>query len=238
MNLGFTSTEWIFGTIILDRLNEIHGFQVVANNLGNFAMGAVLTLEITLFSLLIGMVLGLIAALGKMSNNQLIKFVAVAYIDFFRGTPLFVQILLLYFGIIPLIFDATPVQAAIIACGLNSGAYVAEIVRAGIQAVDKGQMEAARSLGMTHGQSMRYIILPQAFKIVIPPLINEFVMLLKDTSLVSAISAHELTHTGKMLYASTYQAVWVWGAVCVFYFIMTKAISMLGDWTERRLATE
>jgi polar amino acid transport system permease protein len=99
-------------------------------------------------------------------------------------------------------------------------------------------MEAARSLGMTHGQSMRFIILPQAFKIVIPPLINEFVMLLKDTSLVSAISAHELTHTGKMLYASTYQAVWVWGAVCVFYFIMTKVISMLGDWTERRLATE
>lgn len=238
MDFGFTNTEWFFGTIIMDKLNEIAGFQVVVNNLGNFAMGAVLTLEITLVSLFFGMILGLIAALGKMSNIKIIKFISVAYIDFFRGTPLFVQILLLYFGIIPLVFDATPVQAAIIACALNSGAYVAEIVRAGIQAVDKGQMEAARSLGMAHGQSMRFIILPQAFKIVIPPLINEFVMLLKDTSLVSAISAHELTHTGKMLYASTYQAVWVWGAVCVFYFIMTKAISMLGDWTERRLANQ
>ncbi len=238
MNLGFTNTEWIFGTTIIDRLHEIYGFQVVVNNLPNFGMGAWLTLEITVFSIAIGMVLGLIAALGRMSKIKVIKSIAVAYIDFFRGTPLFVQILLLYFGIIPLIFDASPIQSAIIACGLNSGAYVAEIIRAGIQAVDKGQMEAARSLGMTHGQAMIHIIFPQAFKIVIPPLINEFIMLLKDTSLVSAISVGELTHTGKMLYASTYQAVWVWGAVCVFYFIMTKALSILGDWTERRLATE
>ncbi len=238
MNFGFTNTEWIFGTMILDKLNEIHGFQVVVNNLPNFGMGALLTLEITVFSIVIGMVLGLLAALGRMSKVKVINSIAVAYIDFFRGTPLFVQILLLYFGIIPLIFDATPVQAAIIACGLNSGAYVAEIVRAGIQAVDRGQMEAARSLGMTQGQAMINIIFPQAFKIVIPPLINEFIMLLKDTSLVSAISVPELTHTGKMLYASTYEAVWVWGAVCVFYFIMTKALSILGDWTERRLATE
>ena len=238
MNFGFAAAELMFGLSIMDKLQDIYGLQVVINNLPNFAKGAWLTLEITVFSIVIGMILGVIAGLGRMSNIKLVSFISVIYIDFFRGTPLFVQILLLYFGIIPLLFDATAIQSAIIACGLNSGAYVAEIVRAGIQAVDKGQMEAARSLGMTHTQAMIHIVFPQAFKIVIPPLINEFIMLLKDTSLVSAISVPELTHTGKMLYASTYQAVWVWSAVCVFYFVMTKALSILGDWAERRLATE
>jgi glutamine transport system permease protein len=130
------------------------------------------------------------------------------------------------------------VTAAIVACSLNSAAYVAEIIRAGIQAVDKGQMEAARSLGMTNRQAMVYVILPQAFKIVIPPMINEFIMLLKDTSLVSVIAAEELTHRGKLLYSTTYEAVWIWGAVCVIYLIMTKILSILGDYVERRLATE
>jgi glutamine transport system permease protein len=238
MHFAFTGAQLLFGNFINDWINNTYGLKVVINNMPNFLWGAGITLEITVFSILIGIVLGLIAALGKMSRFKIPKAIAVAYIDFFRGTPLFVQILLLYFGIIPLIFDATEIQAAIIACGLNSGAYVAEIIRAGIQAIDKGQTEAARSLGMTQAQAMRYIVLPQAFKVVIPPMINEFIMLLKDTSLVSAISVGELTHTGKMLYASTYQAVWVWGAVCVLYFIMTKALSILGDWTERRLATE
>jgi polar amino acid transport system permease protein len=104
--------------------------------------------------------------------------------------------------------------------------------------VDKGQTEAARSLGMTQRQAMRYVILPQAYKIVIPPLINEFVALMKDTSLVSIIATPELTHRGDLLYATTYQAAWIWGTVAIIYFIMTKVISVLGDYVERRLATE
>ncbi len=195
-------------------------------------------MEITTLSVLFGMVLGLIAALLKMTNIKLLQILAVTYIDFFRGTPLFVQLLLLYFGILPMLGINGNLEAAIITCSLNSGAYVAEIVRAGIQAVDRGQMEAARSLGMTKGQSMRFIILPQAYKIVIPPLINEFVMLLKDTSLAAAISVPELACKGKLLYSVTYEPAWVWGAVCIVYFIMTKIISKLGDYAERRLATE
>ena len=143
------------------------------------------------------------------------------------------------FGILPLVMgDVTAFQAAVITCSLNSGAYIAEIVRAGIQAVDKGQMEAARSLGMNYVQAMWYVILPQAYKIVIPPLINEFIMLLKDTSIVSIIAAEELTQRGRIIYSVTYEATWVWGGVALIYFVMTKVLSILGDYTERRLASE
>ncbi|NLX88860.1 MAG: amino acid ABC transporter permease [Syntrophomonadaceae bacterium] len=228
----------IFGIVLWDRLQEINGFKVVTSNWLNFVEGGLLTLEITTLSVFFGMILGLIIALMKMSRFRPLSMIAVLYIDFFRGTPLLVQIMLFYFGILPIFFDAGPFLSGVIACSLNSAAYVAEIVRAGIQAVDRGQMEAARSLGMSGSQAMRYVILPQAYKIVIPPMINEFVMLLKDTSLLSVIAVMELAHRGKLLYSTTYEPAWVWGAVCVVYYIMTKTISMLGDWVERRLATE
>jgi polar amino acid transport system permease protein len=230
--------QWIFANSISDYFMAINGFKVVSTHLGYFLEGALLTLEITVLTVLFGMVLGLMAGLFKMSSSKILYAIATAYIDFFRGTPLFVQILLLYFGVLPLIFDAGPFTAAVIACSLNSGAYIAEIVRAGIQAVDKGQMEAARSLGMTKRQAMTYVILPQAYKIVIPPLINEFIAVLKDTSLVAVISAEELTLRGKLLYSTTFEAAWIWGTVALIYFIMTKLLSVLGDYAERRLATE
>ncbi|MGI6487020.1 MAG: amino acid ABC transporter permease [Syntrophomonadaceae bacterium] len=217
---------------------SIHGLAVVANNFHLFLIGTLITLEITALSVGMGMILGLLIALMKMSRVKFISIIGVAYIDFFRGTPLLVQLMLFHFGILPLFFDTGPFVSAVITCGLNSAGYIAEIVRAGIQAVDKGQMEAARSLGMTHTQAMKFVVLPQAYKIVIPPLINEFIMLLKDTSLVSVISVAELTFRGKLLYSTTYEPVWVWGTVCLLYYVVTKSISMLGDWAERRLATE
>lgn len=228
----------VVGFNLIDYLNSINGFQVVIRHIPYFLEGAILTLEITVLSVLFGMILGLMAGILKMSNSKILYGIATAYIDFFRGTPLFVQILLLYFGILPLVFDANEFTAAIIACSLNSGAYIAEIVRAGIQAVDKGQTEAARSLGMNKRQTMTHVILPQAYKIVIPPLINEFIAVLKDTSLVAVISAEELTLRGKLLYSTTFEAAWIWGAVAVIYFIMTKLLSILGDFIERRMATE
>ncbi|MGI6468713.1 MAG: amino acid ABC transporter permease [Syntrophomonadaceae bacterium] len=236
--MSITPYPMIFGIVLWDRLQEINGFKVVTSNWLNFVEGGLLTLEITTLSVFFGMILGLIIALMKMSRFRPLSMIAVLYIDFFRGTPLLVQIMLFYFGILPIFFDAGPFLSGVIACSLNSAAYVAEIVRAGIQAVDRGQMEAARSLGMSGSQAMRYVILPQAYKIVIPPMINEFVMLLKDTSLLSVIAVMELAHRGKLLYSTTYEPAWVWGAVCVVYYIMTKTISMLGDWVERRLATE
>ncbi len=230
---------YTFGFNIIEKLMDIHGFEVVANNFTSFLMGALITLELTALAVAFGMVLGLIFGLLKLAPQSKIGYAfATLYIDFFRGTPLFVQILLLYFGVLPIFGDIGAFTSAVIACSLNSGAYIAEIVRAGIQAVDKGQMEAGRSLGMNHPQAMWYIILPQAFKVVIPPLINEFIAMLKDTSLVSIISVSELTLRGKLIYASSYEPAWVWGTVAIIYFIMTKLLAMFGDYMERRLATE
>lgn len=228
----------VFNLGFLDSITSQYGYKVVMQNLGYFLGGAWYTTFITALALAMGMVLGLFAGLGKLSSNRLIYSLSTAYIDFFRGTPLFVQIFLLYFGVLPLIYYNDPISSAIIALGLNSGAYIGEIVRAGIQAVDTGQMEAARSLGMNQRQAMTYVILPQAFKIVIPPMINEFIALLKDSSLVSAITVPELMHRGDLVFANTYQATWVFGAIAVIYFVITKTISVLGDWVERRLATD
>lgn len=231
-------TQLIFGTNIIEYFTQIRGFQVVCESLPYFLKGGLVTIEVTALSVAMGMVLGLFAGLLKLSKSRILYGFSTSYIDFFRGTPLFVQILLLYFGVLPFLGINDPFTSAIIACGLNSGAYIGEIVRAGIQAVDKGQMEAARSLGMSHNKAMIYVILPQAYKIVIPPLINEFIALLKDTSLVSIIAVQELTYRGDLVYANTYQAAWVWGAIAIIYFIITKSLSIFGDFVERRLATE
>ena len=235
--MSITPYPMIFGIVLWDRLQEINGFKVVTSNWLNFVEGGLLTLEITTLSVFFSMILGLIIALMKMSRFRPLSMIAVLYIDFFRGTPLLVQIMLFYFGILPIFFDAGPFLSGVIACSLNSAAYVAEIVRAGIQAVDRGQMEAARSLGMSGSQAMRYVILPQAYKIVIPPMINEFVMLLKDTSLLSVIAVMELAHRGKLLYSTTYEPAWCGRRLCGLLY-NDKTISMLGDWVERRLATE
>jgi polar amino acid transport system permease protein len=180
--------------------------------------------------------------LGKLSKKAYLKIPAMIYIDSIRGTPLFVQILLFYYGLPNLYFQFTgkpftidPMIAAVVVCSLNSGAYVAEIVRAGIQSIERGQMEAARSLGMSHTQAMRYIILPQAFKRIVPPLGNEFIVLLKDTSLLSVIGVVELTQSGKLYVAATYAAFPAYIGVALVYLVMTLTISRFVAWTERRL---
>lgn len=204
--------------------------------------GAVLTVEITSLSVFFGMLIGLIMGLGKLSKKAYLKIPAMIYIDSIRGTPLFVQILLFYYGLPNLYFQFTgkpftidPMIAAVVVCSLNSGAYVAEIVRAGIQSIERGQMEAARSLGMSHTQAMRYIILPQAFKRIVPPLGNEFIVLLKDTSLLSVIGVVELTQSGKLYVAATYAAFPAYIGVALVYLVMTLTISRFVAWTERRL---
>ena len=134
-------------------------------------------------------------------------------------------------------FNLPPLVAAVLACGINSGAYIAEIFRAGVQSIERGQMEAARSLGMTHGQAMRFIILPQAFKRVIPPLGNEFIAMLKDTSLLSVIGIIELTRSGQFVMAQTFAAFAVLMTVAFHYLIMTLSISRFVDYLERRFKT-
>ena len=209
--------------------------NLVVNSFPLLLIGAGVTIQITVLSTAIGFVIGLIVGVARISNLRLLRMLAEVYVEFFRGTPLLVQIFLFYFAL-PVIRGQRidPFIAAISACGINSGAYVAEIFRAGIQSIDEGQMEAGRSLGMTWLQTMRYIIVPQAFKRVIPPLGNEFIAMLKDSSLVSVIGFEELTRRGQLIIAKTYGSFEIWMSVAVIYLVMTLTISRFVAYLERR----
>jgi glutamine transport system permease protein len=173
-----------------------------------------------------------------MTSIKPLRWFGNVYVDFIRGTPLLVQIFLVYFALPALIGHRVDAFfAAISACSINSGAYVAEIFRGGIQSIDKGQMEAGRSLGMTWWQTMRFIILPQAFKRIIPPLGNEFIAMLKDSSLVSVIGFEELTRRGQLIIARTYASFEIWLAVALIYLLMTFAVARLVSRLERRYDT-
>ena len=209
--------------------------NLVVNSFPLLLIGAGVTIQITVLSTAIGFVIGLIVGVARISNLRVLRMLAEVYVEFFRGTPLLVQIFLFYFAL-PVITGQRidPFIAAISACGINSGAYVAEIFRAGIQSIDEGQMEAGRSLGMTWLQTMRYIIVPQAFKRVIPPLGNEFIAMLKDSSLVSVIGFEELTRRGQLIIAKTYGSFEIWMSVAVIYLVMTLTISRFVAYLERR----
>ena len=214
-------------------------FDLVVNSFPLLLVGAGVTIKITALSVALGVVIGLFVGIARISRLRILRVLAAVYVDFFRGTPLLVQIFLVYFAL-PVITGqrVDPFVAAIGSCGINSGAYVAEIFRAGIQSIDKGQMEAGRSLGMTWGQTMRYIIVPQAFKRVIPPLGNEFIALLKDSSLVSVIGFEELTRRGQLIIAKTYGSLEIWLSVAVIYLAMTLTISRFVAYLERRYKTD
>ena len=214
-------------------------FDLVVNSFPLLLVGAGVTIKITALSVALGVVIGLFVGIARISRIKILRVLAAIYVDFFRGTPLLVQIFLVYFAL-PVITGqrVDPFVAAIGSCGINSGAYVAEIFRAGIQSIDKGQMEAGRSLGMTWAQTMRYIIVPQAFKRVIPPLGNEFIALLKDSSLVSVIGFEELTRRGQLIIAKTYGSLEIWISVAVIYLAMTLTISRFVAYLERRYKTD
>ena len=214
-------------------------FDLVVNSFPLLLVGAGVTIKITALSVALGVVIGLFVGIARISRIKILRVLAAIYVDFFRGTPLLVQIFLVYFAL-PVITGqrVDPFVAAIGSCGINSGAYVAEIFRAGIQSIDKGQMEAGRSLGMTWVQTMRYIIVPQAFKRVIQPLGNEFIALLKDSSLVSVIGFEELTRRGQLIIAKTYGSLEIWISVAVIYLAMTLTISRFVAYLERRYKTD
>ncbi len=209
--------------------------SLVTGSLPLLIQGALVTLEITALSVGLGLVFGLLAALAQLSKFGPLRLLAKIYVDFIRGTPLLVQIFIIYFAL-PVIIGhrIDPFVAAVAACSINSGAYVAEIFRAGIQSIDVGQMRAGLSLGMNWSMTMRYIILPQAFKRIIPPLGNEFIAMLKDSSLVSVIGFEELTRSGQLIIAETYGSLEIWSAVAVLYLIMTLTITRLVSLLEKK----
>lgn len=214
-------------------------FDLIVDYLPFFLEGALYTIGISVLGILLGTILGLIIGMGKMLKNKLLALPFNLFITFFRGTPLFVQILLIHFGLIPAFIGQTnAIIAGIVALSLNASAYIAEIFRAGIQSIDRGQMEAARSLGLTHAQAMRYVILPQAFKRMVPPLGNEFIVLLKDSSLLAVITVPELMYWGRAFQGQYYKIWEPYLTAAVIYLILTLSLSYILGRIEKRLATE
>lgn len=210
--------------------------RIIPQYLPLFFEGVKMTILLTLASVFVGLIFGLIAALMKMSKIRVLRVISTAYIEIIRGTPLLVQIFLIYFGITQVTgLNIPEFPAAVIALAINSGAYVAEIIRAGIQAVDRGQTEAAYSLGMPHAMTMRYIVIPQAIKNILPALVNEFITLIKESSVMSVIGLVELTRTSDLIRAKTYLSFEPLLVIALFYFIMTFSLSKLMGVVEKRM---
>ena len=200
------------------------------------------TLLLTLLSLIFAFIIGLIFGLMNVSKSKILNCIGTIYVDGIRGVPLIVLAYFIYFGIPAAVkaigftdFKLTALVAGTISLSLNAGAYMAEIFRAGIQSVDKGQMEAARSLGLSYGKSMRKVILPQAIRTMIPSIINQFIISLKDTSILSVIGFPELTKAGNIIVGNTFKALQVWGIVAVMYMVVIITLSRVAKRIERRI---
>jgi polar amino acid transport system permease protein len=212
--------------------------------------GLAVTVLLTLGSIVFIIMVGLVGGLGRLSKNRAIYLVSTLYVEIVRGIPLLVQLIWWYFAA-PVVIQATgrllhvsalaeyrsnAIFLAILGLVVCYGAYMSEIFRAGIQSVHKGQMEAARSLGMSYMQAMRYVVLPQAIKVVLPPVGNEFIMLLKDSSLVSVVAVADLTRRGREFMATHFNPIEVWTLIALLYLIMTLFSARLIAWLEKRRA--
>jgi len=211
-----------------------------------YLSGAGTTLSISVITVFFGTIVGLFFALLKISNNKFLKFVSSAYIEIVRGTPVLLQVMICYYGLTTIIkfpevyvmeMDISRLIPGAIALSLNSGAYVAEIIRAGIVAIDKGQSEAAGSLGMSKSMTMRYIILPQAIKNILPALGNEFVVVIKESSILSVISISELMFKADIVRGATFIPLEPLYIAAVIYFIMTFTTSRIISYFERKMNT-
>ena len=214
-----------------DRVSSVN--QISA---GVLIQGLLTTLNLSIISLFFAVILGLIAALMRISNNPLTKNFAFLYVEVIRGTPLLVQIFICYF-FLGTIFDLDKFTSGIAALSIFTGAYIAEIIRSGIQSIPPGQMEAARSLGMNYPKAMIYVILPQAFKRTLPPMAGQLINLIKDSSLVSVISITDLTKAGREVVSGSFATFEVWFTVAALYLVLTATLSLVIQRIEKRLST-
>lgn len=219
--------------------------DVLVKYFPSFNLALVQTLKLTVVSLLCATVLGVVFGLFKVSGIKPLKWISNIYIDIIRGTPLMVQTMIIFYGVgqvaKPLGFSWGAIggayTAGAVTLSLNAGAYMAEIIRGGIEAIDKGQMEAARSLGLPYGKAMRKVILPQAFRTMMPSIINQFIISLKDTSLISIIGIRELTQNGKIIAANSASMVMIiWLVVALYYLVICTFLSKMALVVERKVS--
>ncbi|MCI9281905.1 MAG: amino acid ABC transporter permease [Lachnospiraceae bacterium] len=219
--------------------------EVLVQYFPSFCIALGETVKLTAISLICATVLGVIFGLFKVSGIPLLKMIANLYIDIIRGTPLMVQVMIIFYGLSQVLrpygFSWGDIggnfTAGAVTLSLNAGAYMAEIIRGGIEAVDKGQMEAARSLGLPYGKAMSKVILPQAFRTMLPSIINQFIISMKDTSLISVIGIRELTQNGKIIAANSASRVMaIWLVVAAFYLVVCTVLSKVAVLVERKVA--
>lgn len=213
--------------------------------------GIGITVEVTVISFLLITVIGLLGGLGRLAKNPIINGISTLYVEIIRGIPLLVQLIFWYFAFTALVknfgssvniaalanFNPDPIVMAIFGLSFCYGAYMSEVYRAGIQSIGKGQMEAARSLGMSQTQAMRYVILPQAVRVILPPMGNEFISLLKDSSLVSVVAVADLTRRGREFMSATAYSFETWAIVAMIYLVMTILSARVVNWIERKTKT-
>jgi len=212
-----------------------YDFSKVINAVPFFLPAAWMTLKITTLGIVFGLVIGFPVALAKISKKKVFSLPANLYISLIRGTPLLLQLFAIYFGLVKII-KLDPLPSAAIALGVHNGAYIAEIFRGAIQSINRGQMEAARALGMSYSKAMRRIILPQALLRALPPLGNQFIIALKDSSLASTISIRELVMTSRQLASSNFMMMEMLSIAAVFYLILTGLLTFFVNRLERRMS--
>ena len=210
-------------------------FRLIVDSVPLLARGALYTVQVSVLAIVFGLVLGWALGLIAVAGPRWLRALAWAYVQFIRGTPLLVQIFLIYFGLPAFGINVPAFWSGVIALGLNSGGFQAEIVRAGIESIDRGQSEAARSIGMSSLQALLLILVPQTIRRVIPPLTNELITLTKSSSLLSAIAVLELTHAGQAIIARTFAPFEIYTAVAVFYLALIAILSRGSALLERRV---
>jgi len=213
----------------------VFDFRLIVDSVPFLLKGALYTVQVSVLAIVFGLVLGWALGLIAVAGPRWLRALAWAYVPFIRGTPLLVQIFLIYFGLPVLGLNIPAFWSGVIALGLNSGGFQAEIVRAGIESIDRGQSEAARSIGMSSLQALLLILVPQTIRRVIPPLTNELITLTKSSSLLSAIAVLELTHAGQAIIARTFAPFEIYAAVAVMYLILITVLSRGSALLERRV---
>jgi polar amino acid transport system permease protein len=220
---------------IMNGVNALD-IDIIIRTMPVLLKGCVMTVELTVITLVLGTVLGILFALMRLSSNVVLSQISNFYTWIIRGTPMLLQLFFFYYGLPSVGIRLTPFQAAVIGLGLNSGAYMAEIIRGGILSIDKGQFEAAKALGFSYTETMQKIILPQTFKVIIPPVGNEFITILKDTSLVSTIAMVELMRSAQQMYASTFKPIEIFATAAILYLIMTTVFTTIFSVYEKKLS--
>lgn len=213
----------------------MNSLQFIWSVLPVLLKGMVMTIQLAVLAIFFGTIIGLLIALMKIDHRPLLNKIGGLYTWFFRGIPLLVQLIFLYYGLPSVGIVLTPYAAAVIGLSLCGGAYIAEIIRAGIQSIEKGQMEAALSLGMTYGQAMRRVIVPQTYRRLLPPMGNEFITLLKDVALVSVITMVDLLRSAQLLNQTYFRPFELYATVAIIYLILTSIFTAIVGYLEKKL---